>query len=159
GNGNATFQAPRTSAAGLQPSSLMAGDLNGDGKTDLVSGLSVLLGNGEGTFGPAQALVLPGQFPPGYTGTDPLCQVPMSAALGALNGEGRLDLAFTGRIDFSELIGYDDYGPVYQYYSYTYVNPAIGNGDGSFGPGIATYPSSISYGGIALGDFNGDGRA
>ena len=56
GNGNGTFQAQQTFATGSDPISVALGDVNGDGKPDLVvanSGsdtVSVLLGNGNGTF-------------------------------------------------------------------------------------------------------------
>ena len=62
GNGDGTFQTAQNFAAGLTPSSVAVGDLNGDGKPDLAvannsrdSGtVSVLLGNGDGTFQAAQ---------------------------------------------------------------------------------------------------------
>ena len=56
GNGDGTFQAPVSYAAGVSPVSVAVGDLNGDGKPDLAvanSGsddVSVLLGNGDGTL-------------------------------------------------------------------------------------------------------------
>lgn len=64
GNGRGTFQPAMTFATGGDPVSVQAADLNGDGKTDLVTAnatgdsLSVLLGNGDGTFGPAQNIPL-----------------------------------------------------------------------------------------------------
>src|SRR5262249_8747860 len=60
-NGNSTFTPATGSpvAAGLNPRAVAAGDLNGDGHIDIVTAnasvntLSVLLGNGDGTFTPA----------------------------------------------------------------------------------------------------------
>src|SRR5262249_8144147 len=59
GNGNGTFQPQEQFPTPLRPLSVKVGDLNGDGKLDLViagnlgqgnSPVSVLLGNGDGTF-------------------------------------------------------------------------------------------------------------
>jgi VCBS repeat-containing protein len=83
---------------GIGPSSVAVGDLNGDGLPDLVTGnlgfdpsgdipttlppgtVSVLLGNGGGTFSAAT---------PYLTGS----VLPFSVAIGDLNGDGQLDLA------------------------------------------------------------------
>ena len=85
GNGDGTFQAARTFYAGGIPSSVAAGDFNGDGKVDLAvatsgsNALSVLLGNGDGTF---QALQIFG------AGSGPV-----SVASGDFNRDGVPDLA------------------------------------------------------------------
>ena len=56
GNGNGTFQAQATFAAGSFPYSVAVGDVNGDGRPDLLvangnsNNVSVLLGNGNGNF-------------------------------------------------------------------------------------------------------------
>src|SRR5207245_249942 len=71
--------------AGSRPDEVAAADLNGDGKLDLAvgddadPGLSVLMGNGDGTF--KAAVTFSVGFP-----------VPF-AAVGDFNGDGRLDLA------------------------------------------------------------------
>jgi hypothetical protein len=55
GNGDGSFQAPVVYMAGGEPSALGTGDLNGDGKIDLVTSnrdgtVSLSLGNGDGSF-------------------------------------------------------------------------------------------------------------
>ncbi|HTS67720.1 MAG TPA: FG-GAP-like repeat-containing protein, partial [Terriglobia bacterium] len=52
GNGDGTFQTAVPYSAGDIGNSLIAADFNGDGKPDLVSGGTILLNNGDGTFGP-----------------------------------------------------------------------------------------------------------
>lgn len=90
GNGNGTFQAVQTYPTGSNPSSVVTADFNGDGKLDLAlasapsSGspgnvVSLLLGNGDGTFGA-----------PAVFGTGSLAY---SAAVGDFNADGAIDLA------------------------------------------------------------------
>ena len=68
GNGNGTFQAQQTFATGRDSVSVAVGDVNGDGKPDIVvaneisNTVSVLLGNGNGTFQTQQTFA---------TGNDP----------------------------------------------------------------------------------------
>jgi hypothetical protein len=81
----------RFSPRGHSPNSLSAADLNGDGKLDLVTAnefnaavgsatVSVLLGNGDGTFGPNTIYPTNG-FPA------------LSVTTGDFNGDGKVDLA------------------------------------------------------------------
>jgi FG-GAP-like repeat len=58
GNGNGTLQDPINTPVEYVPSTVAAGDFNGDGKLDAVlgydlAGLAVFIGNGDGTFQPA----------------------------------------------------------------------------------------------------------
>src|SRR6202040_916186 len=80
------FQSPVNYAtAGYAPTSAALGDLNGDGRLDVVAvnenggTLSVLLGNGDGTL---QAAL-----------TYPAGTIPYFVALGDFNHDGKLDAA------------------------------------------------------------------
>ncbi len=130
GNGNGTFQAQQTVAAGIQPEFVTAADLNGDGKPDLIvanygsNSVGVLLGNGNGTFQTQQAFA---------TGAGP-----DSIAMSDFNGDGKTDLAVANRAGAS-------------------VSVLLGNGNGSFQP-QQTYTVGITPQSIAAADVNGDGN-
>jgi Bacterial Ig-like domain (group 3)/FG-GAP-like repeat len=131
GNGDGTFQGPveYSTGTGTDPYSVLVGDFNGDKKPDLAvanyatNTVSILLGNGDGTF---QGHV---DFPAG--GSEPA-----SVATGDVNGDGNLDLV------------------VANFHSNT-VSVLLGNGDGTFKPAV-TY--NVGHGpiSVAVADFNGD---
>lgn len=135
GNGDGTFAAAVNYAAGTNPSAIALGDLDGDGKPDLVianqkpGGLAVLLNKGDGTFGAAVNYAGP-SFD--------------AIALGDLDGDGRPDLAMasseSGKIEVLLNLGAGafDAGPFGEGQSY-----AAGG-----------HPSSV-----ALADLDGDGKA
>jgi len=115
GNGDGTFQAPVTYSAGFGPYGLVAADFNGDGILDVavtsdmttqVSPISVLLGNGDGTFQPYT------QFDAG--------QGPTRIATADLDGDGKLDLIVMNGGIFGS----------------TSLSVLYGNGDGTFQPQV-----------------------
>jgi hypothetical protein len=90
GNGDGTFQPAVTyGSGGDAPSSVAVGDVNGDGKPDLLlvnlnNVVGVLLGNGDGTFQPAVTHASGGQNAE-------------SVALADVNGDGKPDLLVASR--------------------------------------------------------------
>jgi hypothetical protein len=95
GNGNGTFQSPVSYATGTSPWSVAVADFNRDGNPDLVVAnrggfgdngtISVLLGNGDGTFQSA-------------VNSDSGGQQPFSVATGDFNGDGAPDVVVTNRL-------------------------------------------------------------
>ena len=83
-----SFGSQTTFTVGTHPHAVAAVDLNGDGKLDLVTAdthansISVLLGNGDGTFQTQIAT--------------PAGNKPAFAAIGDFNKDGHLDLAVSG---------------------------------------------------------------
>ena len=183
GNGDGTFQGQVSYNVGGFPQAVAIGDFNGDGKPDLVvtatgappnpNALSVLLGNGDGTF----------QTPAKYaTGG-----FPFAVAVGDFNRDGHLDLVvanygdanvgilfgngdgtFQAQTVYScscplgptsvavgdfnddgvlDLVAVDNYG--------AYV--LLGNGDGSFQAPVS-YSRNFNYESVVVADFNGDAK-
>jgi hypothetical protein len=142
GNGDGTFQAAVTYLSGAEgATSVAVADLRGDGRLDLVAGnsaycpqyidgcVSVLLGNGDGTFQPAVTY----EAGPGET---------MSVAVVDVNGDGKPDLLVANWCPFCA----------------NTVGVLLGNGDGTFQPEVTYSPGEYVALSIAAVDVNGDGR-
>jgi hypothetical protein len=193
GNGTQglNFANVSTSATGTAPFSVVAADFNGDGKLDLITlngpgapannSLTLLLGNGDGTF--TQGTAPATTFSPG------------SIAVGDFNADGKPDLAVASAAanSFTVLLGNGDgtftpaaslstagpnslIGPIFagdfngdgkvdlaivgqrtfDGEPYT-VTAALGNGDGTFTAAPASQQIG-EFSSFAVGDFNGDGR-
>jgi hypothetical protein len=139
GKKNGGFQPATTIVAAGNPSWIVAGDFNNDGKLDIAVGnetnpnypppvggppidsVSILLGKGDGTFSPS-------------IDTQTLGALAMAAA--DFNGDGKLDLAITG-VD----------GP---------VQILLGNGDGTFTVSSTSVDGFSGF--VFAGDFNHDGK-
>ena len=178
------FGAAMKYTVGANPRAVSVGDFNGDGIMDLVvadsgtlapgddGSVSVLLGNGDGTF---RAAV-------NYSAG----KIPVAVATGDFNGDGKLDLvvANSGSSNISVLLGKGDgtfqthvdseigagltglavgdfngdkkldlvvsHGP-------GGVSVLLGNGDGSFQVPV-TYSADASAESVAVADFNSDGK-
>jgi hypothetical protein len=140
GNGDGTFSAPPTSYSITQSlNQILAADLNGDGKLDLITlqsqrntgsatyQFTVMLGNGDGTFQTA-------------------VNYPIGSVSGSGNTSGILldDFASNGKLDVA---------------CPNNTNTAIvpGNGDGTFDlANIATVPGTSLF--LVAGDYNNDGK-
>jgi Bacterial Ig-like domain (group 3)/FG-GAP-like repeat len=127
--------------SGNQPVTAAATDFNGDGIPDLAIrtsyDISIMLGNGDGTFRPAPNS-------PFTVGINP-CINPnansnCSVAAGDFDNNGTADLAITSDYDDTVII-------------------LLGNGDGTFRPALGSPIPGINFPLAAkIGDFNNDGR-
>ena len=137
-------------AGGSTPSFVVAADLNGDGNPDLVvanqcagatnncnlGSVSVLLGNGDGTFG------TPTNFSSGGF-------IPESIAVADVNGDGKLDLVVANRAYTGEGVTDSTDGA---------VGVLLGNGDGTFQAPVLYDSGGLVANSVAVADVDGDGK-
>jgi hypothetical protein len=142
-----TFRSPVNYSTGPQPSSVAVGDFNGDANLDLIvtnenctsighlseiscesGSISVLLGNGDGTFEPQEQFATASR--------------PLSVKAADLNGDGKLDLVVACLGSGSSI---------------SPLSTLLGNGDGTFQAHV-DYPSPTGAGAswVVIADFNGD---
>ena len=191
--GNGTFE-PKVDYAISQPEMTTAVDVNGDGKPDLVSahwftsidpaaqsgnsGVTVMLNQGNGTFGATVDY------------RTPFLSYPDDVVVKDLNGDGKADMVVSNvtsvgavSVFLNKGDGTFANGVIYGENRSNFVAsvadvtgdgkpdlivggwilPAVmvmkGNGDGTFGTGVECYTfAKYVPGTTATGDFNGDGR-
>jgi hypothetical protein len=116
---------------------IKVGDFNGDGNPDLAlvnvsTNVTILLGNGVGSFGPATTYA-----------ADPFAGQPGTAvalAVGDVNGDGHLDLVTANNLHHT-------------------VSVLLGAGSATFNPPNTITPAANgTLNGVALSDLDGDGR-
>jgi hypothetical protein len=128
-SGGSMFNALPPDTTGDGPRSVAIGDLNGDGKPDLVTAnffsnsVSVLLGVGDGTFAPRV------DYPAG--------DYPFFATIGDLKADGKADIVATNFYDAT-------------------VSVLFGNGSGTFGTVNTLHAGGTPYS-VAIGNIGFDG--
>ncbi|HEX8070528.1 MAG TPA: FG-GAP-like repeat-containing protein [Pyrinomonadaceae bacterium] len=137
GDGGGRLTAAGTFPTGAVPLSVAIADFNGDGRADLITAnsdptdgeASVLLGNGDGSFGAPRPLHW---SPGGFTRNAQVVTV------ADFNGDGKADVALTTNLGF--------------------VRTALGDGAGNFTNLNSVASGGTSPGHIVAADFSGDGK-
>jgi hypothetical protein len=134
--GNSQFAPPACTAYSANPMGVDVGDVNGDGKPDVVltnasiknTGLGVFLGKGDGTFGELQSFATPD------TNT-------ASVSLADVNNDGHLDAIVWSGLGSG------------------LVSTLLGKGDGTFAAGTSVTAGNGNTGHVQVlvGDFAGNG--
>ena len=149
GNGDGTFQTAVTyGSGGFEARSIAVADVNGDGKLDILVAnscasndcttgvLSVLLGNGDGTFQSAVPYNSGGTYA-------------YSVAVADVNGDGKPDVLVSHYYAYYTGPGSNSIGA---------VGVLLGNGDGTFQPAVSYGSGGLGAVSMAVADVNRDGK-
>jgi hypothetical protein len=140
GNGDGTFTTGNNYPTGTDPRSVAIADFNSDGNADLAVAddsypagiVSVLLGNGDGSFAAAANYSMP-EFQ----------SYAFAIAAGDIDGDSKADLVVAGGTTADGYV--------------VFVLP--NNGDGTFGAFTSYSSGGLFPGSVAISDFNNDGKA
>lgn len=151
---------------GTNPFVIVTGDFNGDGKLDMAvanidsSDVSILLGNGDGTFQPAQNIAVAGGVGPIVTGDfngDHKLDLAVGSETNATvllgNGDGTFRSPIQINVDASSLLA-SDFNQDGKTDLLAAGGLLLGNGDGTFQP---PHGQGIDYA-FEVADFNGDSK-
>jgi predicted nucleotidyltransferase len=147
GNGDGTFQsAVFYGSGGYRAVSVALGDVNGDGKPDVLvanecpdnsdctsGSVGVLLGNGDGTFQSA--------VPYGSVG-----HIAFWVAVGDVNGDSKLDVLVANQCTDTNNCNTGSVGVL------------LGNGDGTFQTAVTYLSGGSQTSMVSVGDLNGDNK-
>jgi hypothetical protein len=186
GNGDGTFHQPLRYVAGINPQAIATGDFNGDGKPDIaiaseiVLGIQIFSGNGDGSLKPPVKIATDMDVFEVAVADLNHDGIPDLIATGEINNgivirvlPGRSDGSFGPPIDRPGLVsifgglamadfngdGFPDVATIGGSFTASgmFLHIYFNNGDGSLRDPVDT-PLGFQAGGIAVGDFNHDGK-
>lgn len=149
--GNLSFQAHTTFAVGANPSDVELGDLDGDGKLDvIVANANIQSSNPIQTVSVRRNTSTVGALSLAAEQTFNVGSKPGALALGDLDGDGKLDVAVANSDNISNVTVNPD--------TVSVLRNASSVGAIAFDAQV-TFPTDDIPGSVAIGDIDGDGKA